>query len=300
MRYYIAGNRGLVGSHMMALYEDVVGGNRDVVDYTDYQSTVDHVSAYSPDVMIINANSVGGLDEDRSQVFNLFESNLTMQSNLFRVAHELDINRILFQGSAGSYPASNTDQRFTENDLYTGRPHDAYMPTAVCKLVGIEQIIAHNRQYNSKWTTAINTNMFGPGERHGAGAHVIGSLMRKFRDAIQNNDSQVEIWGSGNQTRDLIYVKDAVHAHEIVLHNDEYEIVNVSTGVDMSISRLANTLKDISGYQGRLWFNTERPEGVQHRRIDNSRLRQLGWKPQYRIEDALAETYKEFISHDHT
>ena len=133
--------------------------------------------------------------------------------------------------------------------------------------------------------------MFGPGDRTGEHAHVIGALMQKFVTAVKEDHEQIEIWGSGNQSRDLIYIKDAVSAMEIILNNDKYDTVNVASGVETSIRTLAETLKEISGFKGTLWYNTDRPEGIKNRAIDNSRLKELGWSPKYTLEEALTETY---------
>ena len=134
--------------------------------------------------------------------------------------------------------------------------------------------------------------MFGPHDRVGEHAHVIGALMQKFVDACKNNSDSIEIWGSGNQSRDILYIEDAVEAMDIILNNDKYDTVNVASGFEISIREIAELLIKVSGYKGKLWFNTDRPEGIKNRAIDNSRLKELGWVPKYSMEDAFAKTYK--------
>ena len=137
-----------------------------------------------------------------------------------------------------------------------GEPFKGYLTTALPKLVGMYQCRAINRERNYRWRTAINTNMFGPGDRTGEHAHVIGALMQKFVDAVHNDHTEIEIWGSGNQSRDILYIKDAVRAMDIILNNEVYDTVNVASGVEITIKQLAETLKTISGFKGRLWYNT--------------------------------------------
>lgn len=300
-KYYIAGNRGLVGNAMCRLLDNTTGGNTSVIDYTDSAATIQHITDNIPTHIVLNAATVGGICEDMSRSFSIYHTNLTIQNNILFAAHNLGINNLLFQGSGCSYPSTTHHKYLTENDLYSGKPHDAYMPSALCKLIGMEQCIAHNKDYGTRWRTAINTNIFGPHERVGEHAHVVGALMHKFLMATNNNYDQVEVWGSGEQTRDILFVDDAISAYKIIMDNDQYDTVNVSYGSDVSIRYMAETIKEISGFTGKLHFNTDRPEGVMHRRMDNSRLRSLGWYPHVPLEDALEITFDwHRRSHDNT
>tara|TARA_B110000037_G_scaffold84397_1_gene100225 strand:+ start:1422 stop:2330 length:909 start_codon:yes stop_codon:yes gene_type:complete len=295
MKYYIAGNRGLVGTHYSNVVSNSLGGNTDLVDYSDPTSTNEEFKRLEntyglPTHVIINAATVGGLQEDLDFSYELMIKNLTIQNNIFNVCSEFGIDRVLLQGSTCSYPAEGS-QPYTEDQLMNGEPHKTYLPTAMPKLMGMYQCRAKNEKAGTHWRTAINSNMFGPGDRTGEHAHVIGALMQKFVTAVKEDWTEIEIWGSGNQSRDLIYIKDAVSAMDIILNNNKYDTVNVASGVETSIRTLAETLKTISGFTGRLWYNTDRPEGIKNRAIDNSRLKELGWSPKYTLEEALTETY---------
>ena len=290
MKYYYAGNRGLVGRN----YNELVpgsGGNTDTVDYTSYRQTKQNIMIASATHVVINAATVGGLLEDLDRSFELMLRNLKIQNNLFEACAELEIDRVLLQGSTCSYPEDGP-QPFHELQLMDGKPYDGYLTTALPKLVGMYQCRASNDKRGTNWRTAICTNMFGPGDRVGEHAHVIGALMQKFLTATREDHTEIEIWGSGNQSRDILYIKDAVRAMDMILHNDKYDTVNVASGVEISIRELAETLKQISGFQGRLWYNTDRPEGIKNRAISNQRLQELGWQPEYTVQDALAETYE--------
>lgn len=290
MKYYYAGNRGLVGRNYNELVPGT-GGNTDTVDYTSYRQTIQHIMVAGATHVVINAATVGGLLEDLDRSFELMLRNLKIQNNLFEACAELEIDRVLLQGSTCSYPQTGA-QPFAEDQLMSGKPYDGYLTTALPKLVGMYQCRASNDKRGTSWRTAICTNMFGPGDRVGEHAHVIGALMQKFLTATREDHTEIEIWGSGNQSRDILYIKDAVRAMDMILHNDTYDTVNVASGVEISIRELAETLKQISGFQGRLWYNTNRPEGIKNRAISNQRLQQLGWQPEYTVQDALAETYE--------
>ena len=296
MKYYIAGNRGLVGTHYSNVVSNSLGGNTDLVDYSDPTSTNEEFKRLEktyglPTHVIINAATVGGLQEDLDFSYELMIKNLTIQNNIFNVCSDFGIDRVLLQGSTCSYPAEGS-QPYNEDQLMEGEPHKTYLPTAMPKLMGMYQCRAKNEKAGTHWRTAINSNMFGPNDRTGEHAHVIGALMQKFVTAVKEDWTEIEIWGSGNQSRDLIYIKDAISAMDIILNNNKYDTVNVASGVETSIRTLAETLKEISGFTGRLWYNTDRPEGIKNRAIDNSRLKELGWSPKYTLEEGLTETYR--------
>ena len=291
MKYYIAGNRGLVGRNYCDYVNTQIGGNTDTVDYTNRGDTIADIKRELPSHVVINAATVGGLQEDLDRSFELMLRNLNIQNNLFEACAEAGVERVLLQGSTCSYP-EHGPQPFREQQLLDGKPFDGYLTTALPKLVGMYQCRASNDKRGTKWRTAICTNMFGPGDRTGEHAHVIGALMQKFVTAVREDHSEIEIWGSGKQSRDLLYIKDAVRAMDLTLNNDTFDTVNIASGVETTIRELAETLKRISGFQGTLFYNTDRPEGISNRAISNERLKALGWRPQYTLEDALIETYE--------
>jgi GDP-L-fucose synthase len=291
MKYYIAGNRGLVGKHYTEHVVGSAGGNTTTVDYTDLTQTMQEIEQHKPTHVVINAATVGGLQEDLDRSFELLLRNLKIQNNLFESCAAFNIDRVLLQGSTCSYPQQG-NQPFMEYQLLEGKPYEGYLTTALPKLVGMYQCRASNDKRGTKWRTAINTNMFGPGDRVGKHAHVIGALMQKFVTAVKEDHTEIEIWGSGNQSRDLLYIKDAISAMDIILNNDTYDTVNVASGVEVTIKEIAETLKQISNFKGSLRYNTDRPEGIKNRSISNDRLKSLGWSQQYSLQEALEETYE--------
>jgi len=290
MKYYYAGNRGLVGNAYNRFIPGK-GGNTDTVDYTNYEQTVRHLQQHNPTHVIINAATVGGLLEDLDKSFELLLRNLKIQNNIFEACAELNIDRVLLQGSTCSYPEDGP-QPFMELQLMTGKPYKGYLTTALPKLVGMYQCNASNEKRGTNWRTAVCTNMFGPGDRTGEHAHVVGALMQKFVDAVKKDHTEIEIWGTGKQSRDILYIKDAVRAMDLVLNNDTHQVINIASGNETTIQELAETLKTISGFKGRLWYNHNRPEGISKRSINNNRLLKLGWTPRTPLYEALQETYE--------
>ena len=297
MIYYLAGDRGLVGRNYREYLKKknitVRGGNTDTTDYTHYQQTFSDITRDGPrpSHMIINAATVGGLQEDLDRSFELLLRNLKIQNNLLEMASTAGIERVLLQGSTCSYPELG-EQPYQEDQLMDGKIYEGYLTTALPKLVGMHQCRAINKERGYRWRTAVCTNMFGPGDRTGEHAHVVGALMQKFVDAVKNDYTEIEIWGSGRQSRDLLYIDDAVRAMDIIVNNDKYDTVNVASGYEVSISEIATCIANIAGFKGRLWYNTDRPEGINKRAISNKRLIELGWEHHYCMQDALAITYE--------
>jgi len=289
--YYLAGNRGLVGTNYAKFLETSVGGNKDTCDYTNFTSCAADMMQYKIDTVILNAATVGGLQDDINNAFSIYITNLTIQNNIFKLSNLLGIKSLLFQSSACAYP-DNNEEALSEDMLLSAAPNSIYLPTALPKITGMHQCIAHNKQYGTSWKTAICSNMYGPYDRTGEKAHVIGSLMRKFVQAVKYGYKEIEIWGNGSQARDFIYIYDAIAAMEAVLSNDTYDVVNVASGESTSIRDIVALLTTISGYKGVIVYNTDKPTGSKSKTIDNSRLLSLGWKPSTKLVDGLTITYK--------
>lgn len=285
-KWFLAGDRGLVGTNFMQLNDSSTGVNTVNCDLESYNRTYSAIMHKNPSHVMINAATAGGLMDDIKNSFNLYIKNLTIQNNIFRACKQLEIKNVLLQGSTCAFPAEQT-KPYTEEDLFKGKPHETYLPTALPKLVGYQQCIAANTQFDYNWKTAILTNLFGPYDKVGEVAHAIGALMQKF---VKNNGT-ITVWGSGNQERDFLYIKDAITAFDLIM-NSSYDAVNVASGITISISELVDILIKVSGFKGKIIYDTSKPEGILKRSVSNKRLLSLEWKPMYTLEDALAETYK--------
>lgn len=284
MKWFLAGNRGLVGTNFSNTYS-CTGVNTSTCNLEKYNETLYALYKENPTHVMINAATVGGIMDDIKYPFDIYIRNMTKQNNIFKACKELNIKNVLLQGSTCSYPA--TEDKFIEEDLFKGKPHESYLSSALIKLIGLEQCRAANKLYNFNWKTAVLTNLFGPYDKVGEIAHATGAIMEKF----VNNNGIIEIWGSGKQERDFLYVKDAITAFDLIMDSN-YDAVNVASGATTSISELVDMLIKISGFKGKINYNTSMPEGISKRGMSIKRLQSLGWKPKYTLEDALAETYQ--------
>ena len=303
--WFLAGNRGLVGTNFRELCNCIDGVNTENCNLESYEETLAALSKpnYSNlgavSHVMINAATVGGLMDDINNSFDLYIKNLTIQNNVFRACKQLEIKNVLLQGSTCAFPAVGTGSgTYIEDDLFKGKPHETYLPTALPKLVGYQQCIAANTQFGYNWKTAILTNLFGPWDKVGEVSHAIGALMQKFVKSRFHHTNSIEVWGSGNQERDFLYVKDAIMAFDLIM-DSSYDAVNVASGITTSISEIIDILIKVSNYKGNIIYDTSKPEGILKRSVSNKRLLNLGWEPMYTLEDALAETYKWYWMHKH-
>ena len=295
--YYLAGDRGLVGTNYKKLIGNCKGDNTSTLNLMKYDDINKKLKTVAPTHVIINAASAGGLLDDIDNGFSLMTDNMMIQNNVLKACAENDINRVLLQGSACMF-SSDSDQPFSEESLENDMslPDEIYAPTAIPKLFGMLQCSIHNKTIGSNWKTAINTNLFGPGDRIGEYSHVVGALMYKFIMAIKNEMSYVEIWGDGSQTRDILFITDAITAMDIIINNDKYDVVNVASGTSISIKELSYMIKKISNFRGSISFNENKPTGIMKRELDISRLTELGWSPKVNLVDALEETFDWYMN----
>ena len=295
MKYYYAGNRGLVGRNYNELVPGT-GGNTDTVDYTSYRQTKQHIMIAGATHVVVNAATVGGLLEDLDRSFELMLRNLKIQNNLFEACAELEIDRVLLQGSTCSYPEEGP-QPFHELQLMEGKPYDGYLTTALPKLVGMYQCRASNDKRGTSWRTAICTNMFGPGDRVGEHAHVIGALMQKFLTATREDHTEIEIWGSGKPLREFLYVLDLADCIKFIIESNlDEDLINVGSGEEISIEDLATLISEILNFKGDLVFNTEMPDGNPRKLLDSTLIKSYGWSPSTSLEKGLRETINWYLT----
>lgn len=286
---YIAGNRGLVGTHQTKFY-NCSGGNTSTIDYINYTDVDNEIKKNNPNTLILNAATVGGITDDIENSFEIYIKNLTIQNNIFSACKKYNVQNLLLQSSACVYPDIST-RNITESDFFIDKPFETYLPTALPKMVATHQCIDANLRYNYNWKTAIISNLFGPNDRLDRTAHSFSAITKKFVIAKKHSLNEIEIWGDGKQIRDFLYVEDAVSGMDYVLKQTEYDYVNVSSGIPLSISELVNYLIDLTDYKGKIVYNANMPQGVRYRVISNERLKNLGWRPTWKFEDALEKTY---------
>ena len=307
---FVAGHRGMVGSaivrRLQALgYRNILTAGRDVVDLVDQQAVQRFFDERAIDQVYLAAARVGGIHANNTYPAEFIYQNLMIEANLVHAAHAHDVQRLLFLGSSCIYPKL-AEQPMLEEALLTGVLEPTNEPYAIAKIAGIKLCESYNRQYGRDFRSVMPTNLYGPGDNyHPENSHVIPALLRRFHEAVQRGDSEVVIWGSGTPRREFLHVDDMAAACVHVMELDEAVLrdhtrpmlshINVGTGEDCTIRELAETVARVTGFAGRLVFDTDKPDGAPRKLLDVSRLAALGWRPQIGLEEGLRDAYAWFV-----
>jgi len=296
-RIHVAGHRGLVGSAIWRLltsrgHTDLIGRTSQELDLRDRAAVFDFYRENKPEYVIMAAAKVGGILANATYPADFLSDNVRVQVNTLDAAAELGIRRVLFLGSSCIYPKLAA-QPITEDALLTGPlepTNDAY---AIAKIAGILQVQALRRQHGCSYISAMPTNLYGPNDNFDLEtSHVLPAMIRKFNDAKEQGRDVVELWGTGSAMREFLHVDDLARAClHLLEHYDDGAPINVGAGQDVTIRQLAQTVAEVVGFQGRLAWDTSKPDGTPRKLLDISRLRALGWEPQIPLRDGLAATY---------
>ena len=307
---FVAGHRGMVGSaivrRLQALgYRNILTAGRDVVDLVDQQAVQRFFDERAIDQVYLAAARVGGIHANNTYPAEFIYQNLMIEANLVHAAHAHGVQRLLFLGSSCIYPKL-AEQPMLEEALLTGVLEPTNEPYAIAKIAGIKLCESYNRQYGRDFRSVMPTNLYGPGDNyHPENSHVIPALLRRFHEAVQRGDREVVIWGSGAPRREFLHVDDMAAASVHVMELDEAVLrdhtrpmlshINVGTGEDCTIRELAETVARVTGFTGRLVFDTDKPDGAPRKLLDVSRLAALGWRPQIGLEEGLRDAYAWFV-----
>ena len=307
---FVAGHRGMVGSaivrRLQALgYRNILTAGRDVVDLVDQQAVQRFFDERAIDQVYLAAARVGGIHANNTYPAEFIYQNLMIEANLVHAAHAHGVQRLLFLGSSCIYPKL-AEQPMREEALLTGVLEPTNEPYAIAKIAGIKLCESYNRQYGRDFRSVMPTNLYGPGDNyHPENSHVIPALLLRFHEAVQRGDCEVVIWGSGTPRREFLHVDDMAAASVHVMELDEAVLrdhtrpmlshINVGTGVDCTIRELAETVARVTGFTGRLVFDTDKPDGAPRKLLDVSRLAALGWRPQIGLEEGLRDAYAWFV-----
>ena len=307
---FVAGHRGMVGSaivrRLQALgYRNILTAGRDVVDLVDQQAVQRFFDERAIDQVYLAAARVGGIHANNTYPAEFIYQNLMIEANLVHAAHAHDVQRLLFLGSSCIYPKL-AEQPMREEALLTGLLEPTNEPYAIAKIAGIKLCESYNRQYGRDFRSVMPTNLYGPGDNyHPENSHVIPALLRRFHEAVQRGDREVVIWGSGAPRREFLHVDDMAAACVHVMELDEAVLrdhtrpmlshINVGTGEDCTIRELAETVARVTGFTGRLVFDTDKPDGAPRKLLDVSRLAALGWRPQIGLEEGLRDAYAWYV-----
>ena len=311
-KIYIAGHRGLVGSALLRQlsaqgYTNIVTRTHAELDLTHQQSVIDFFALQKPDYVILAAAKVGGIHANNTYPAEFIYENLAIQTNVIHQAYVNGVKRLLFLGSSCIYPR-DCPQPIKEEHLLTGELEPTNRPYALAKIAGIEMCWSYNRQYGTQYLAVMPTNLYGPGDNyHPENSHVIPALIRKFHEAKMNNQPTVSVWGTGTPKREFLYSDDMAEACLYLLQLPDNKtaklfsesappLVNIGCGEDLTIKALAELVKQIIGFTGEIRFDHTKPDGTMQKRMDVSKLEDLGWQATTRLNDGLAKSYLNFKS----
>ncbi|WP_079168438.1 GDP-L-fucose synthase family protein [Streptomyces colonosanans] len=300
-RVFVAGHRGLVGSavarRLAADGHEVLTRTRAELDLRDAARTAAELAALRPDAVVLAAAKVGGIMANSAQPVQFLEENLQIQLSVIAGAHAAGVGRLLFLGSSCIYP-KHAPQPITEDALLTGPLEPTNEAYALAKIAGIVQLQSYRRQYGASYISAMPTNLYGPGDNFDLEtSHVLPALIRRFHEAAAEGREEVVLWGTGTPRREFLHVDDLAAACAVLLRSyDGDEPVNVGCGSDLTIRELAATVAEVTGFTGRIAWDTTRPDGTPRKLLDISRLARLGWKPAIPLRDGIAATYAHWRS----
>ena len=299
-RAFVAGHRGMVGSAVirrLAQEEcEILTAGRQTVDLRRQAEVEDWLGAHRPEVVIVAAATVGGIQANATRPAEFIYDNLTIETNLIHAAYKTRVAKLLFLGSTCIYPRL-APQPMKEEHLLTGPLEPTNQWYAIAKIAGIKLCDAYRRQYGCDFISAQPTNLYGPFDNFDlVGGHVLPALMRRVHEAKLKGAETVEIWGTGKPLREFLHVDDLADALVFLLRHYSAEgHVNVGTGAEVSIRELAEIIAGAAGFAGRFAFNTEKPDGTPRKLSDVSKINALGWRAKIGLREGIASTYRWFL-----
>ncbi len=299
-KIYIAGHKGLVGSAIKRRleqegYNNLVTRTSRQLDLRDQRQVVRFFEREQPEYVFLAAAKVGGILANSTYPANFIYDNLAIQTNVIHQAYRIGVKKLLFLGSSCIYPR-NATQPMQERELLSGPLEPTNAPYAVAKIAGITMCQSYNRQHGTCFISIMPTNLYGPSDNFDLeSSHVLPALIRKFHEAGLNNRDRIEIWGSGKPRREFLYVDDLAEACLfLMLHYNDSEIINVGTGKEVTILELAEIVKTVVGFKGKIELDPTKPDGTPRKLLDVSRIRALGWEPRYDLYRGIEHTYSWF------
>lgn len=297
-KIYVAGHRGLVGSAVVRNlqakgYKNLLLREHAELDLIDQQSTNSFFKNERPDYCIMAAAKVGGILYNNKYQADFLYENLMIAANVTKAAADFGTKKMLFLGSSCIYPKL-AEQPIKESALLSGPLEPTNEGYALAKIAGLKLCEKFQTQYGCNFVSLMPTNLYGPGDNfHPEHSHVIPGLMRRFHEAKLSSANEVVVWGTGKPMREFLFVDDLAEAVHVVMEKyDEPTTLNVGTGQDCTIAELAGTIKEVTGFQGELRFDSTKPDGTPRKVLDVSRIQALGWKPTTTLFDGLTETYR--------
>ena len=309
-KIYVAGHSGMVGSAIVKALKvfgqnNIVTRNHTELDLTNQDAVRNFFEIERPDLVYLAAAKVGGIHANNTYPAEFIYQNLMIEANVIHQAFMSGVSKLLFLGSSCIYPKL-ASQPMQEDALLSGALEPTNEPYAIAKIAGIKLCESYNRQYGVDYRSVMPTNLYGPGDNyHPENSHVIPALIRRFYEAKLNNTPEIMIWGTGAARREFLYVDDMASASIYVMNlsktiYDDYikpmqSHINVGYGNDITISDLVKIIGQIAGYNGKIIFDTNKPDGAPRKLLECNLLRNMGWKPKVELEVGIKMTYDNFL-----
>jgi nucleoside-diphosphate-sugar epimerase len=309
MKVFVAGHRGMVGAAILrrlaATGVDTITRSRSDLDLTNQAAVRAFLQAERPDAVVLAAAKVGGIHANNTYPADFIYENLMIEANVIHQSFEAGVAKLLFLGSSCIYPR-DVAQPMSEQALLTGVLEPTNEPYAIAKIAGIKLCESYNRQHGTDFRSVMPTNLYGPGDNfHPTNSHVMPAMMRRFHEAVQTGADEVAVWGTGSPRREFLHVDDMAEASLFVLNlgqevyaaNTQAMLshINVGSGQDVSIRELAELLAEVTGFRGRIVFDTSKPDGTPRKMMDVSRLAAMGWQARTGLREGVEATYQWFL-----
>lgn len=299
-KIYVAGHRGLVGSAIVRSlkrsgYDNIIGRTHSELDLTDQRAVREFFEAEKPDVVVLAAAKVGGINANQSEPAEFAYQNMQIQCNVIKCCHDFKVKKLLFLGSTCIYPKM-APQPIPEDALLTGPLEITNEAYAIAKISGLKMCSYFKQQYGDDFISCMPTNLYGPYDNYElSGSHVMPAMIRKFHEAKVSGAPTVELWGSGTPLREFLYSDDMADACVYLLENYQgITHVNIGTGKEITIKGLAELVKKTVGYKGEIVWNRDMPDGTPRKLTDVSKLHELGWTHKVELEEGVRLAYEWF------
>ena len=300
-KIFVAGHHGMVGSAIVRRlqasgYANIAVRTRDELDLLDQAAVFDCIKSEKPDYIFIAAAKVGGIHSNNTYRAEFIYQNLMIGTNIIHGAWLAGVQRLLFLGSSCIYPRE-CPQPIREEHLLTGPLEPTNEPYAIAKIAGIKLCESYNRQYGTRYVSAMPTNLYGPNDNYDLQtSHVLPALIRKAHEAKLRGDDKMEVWGSGKPRREFLYVDDLADACLFLMEHEEIVdgIYNIGTGTDVTIREAAEAIAEVVGFSGEFVFDTSKPDGTPRKLLDVSRLLALGWQAKTSLHEGIRSAYESF------
>ena len=303
-KIYVAGHRGMVGSAIVRRlradgFDKLVTRTSRELDLRDQRAVNDFFASERPDYVFLAAAKVGGILANNVYRGQFLYDNLMIEANVIEAARVYEVKKLQFLGSSCIYPKL-APQPLTEDALLTGPLEPTNEPYAIAKITGIKLCDAYRSQYGCDFISVMPTNLYGPNDNYDLeSSHVLPALIRKFHEAKKSGKEEVVMWGTGSPKREFLHADDLAAACVFLMHHfSDYGFVNVGTGVDLSILSLAETIKEVVGYEGAITKDPSKPDGTPRKLMNVDKLHAMGWQHEIELRDGIERVYAELDSAD--